>query len=122
MTNKSKIRESKQEWKLYSSFIGFAIAGGVMFYGIKQTTVGTGTTVELILYSLVAEIVIATFACISIVLIAEGIYGSAFSLVRPILGTLWEPFGVRLDFLLLFSTIHSWRVNLAYIIPAQSTM
>ena len=66
MTNKSKIRESKQEWKLYSSFIGFAIAGGVMFYGIKQTTAGTGTTVELILYSLVAEIVIATFACISI--------------------------------------------------------
>jgi bacteriorhodopsin len=65
MTNKSKIRESKQEWKLYSSFIGFVISGGVMFYGIKQTT-GTGTSVDLILYSLVAEIIIGTFACLSI--------------------------------------------------------
>jgi phage FluMu protein Com len=66
MTNNSKIRESKQEWKLYSSFIGFVIAGGVMFYGIKQTTAGTGTSVDLILYSLVAEIIIVTFACLSI--------------------------------------------------------
>jgi hypothetical protein len=66
MTNKSKIRKSKQEWKLYSSFIGFVIAGGVMFYGIKQTTAGTETTIDLILYSLVAEIIIGVFACGSI--------------------------------------------------------
>ena len=66
MTNKSKIRESKQEWKLYASFFGFIIAGGVMFYGIKQTTAGTEATVDLILYSLVAEIIIGVFACVSI--------------------------------------------------------
>lgn len=66
MTNKSKIRESKQEWKLYSSFIGFILAAGMMLYGIKQTTTGTEASVDLTLYSLVAEIIVGIFACISI--------------------------------------------------------
>lgn len=66
MTNISKIRESKQEWKLYSSFFGILMAGGVMIYGIKQSTKGTATSVDLILYSLAAEILIGIFACLSI--------------------------------------------------------
>lgn len=64
--NKPKIQESKQAWKLYSSFVGIIIAGGVMIYGIKQITAGTETSVDLILFSLVAEIVIGVFACVSI--------------------------------------------------------
>jgi hypothetical protein len=64
--NKPKIQESKQAWKLYTSFIGIFIAGGVMIYGIKQTTAGTGTSVDLILFSLVAEIAIGVLAIASI--------------------------------------------------------
>jgi hypothetical protein len=66
MTNKSKIRKSKQEWKLYSSFICFVIAGGVMFYGIKQTTAGTEATVDLILYKVSRYLKLVMFLTVAV--------------------------------------------------------
>jgi hypothetical protein len=66
MTNQSKIRKTNQEWKLYSSSLGFILGGGVMFYGINRINEGTDFPVFLILTGVTAEIIIGIFACISI--------------------------------------------------------
>ena len=66
MTYNSKIRTTKQEWKLYSSFFGFLICAGGMFYGINQMQEGGNLPFFIDLFSVTAGILVGFFACTSI--------------------------------------------------------
>ena len=57
-----KIKETKQEWKLFGSFIVLLIGSSVMFYGINRKD----ESVFLVLYAITAQIMAGIFACVSI--------------------------------------------------------
>ncbi|MDD2899336.1 MAG: hypothetical protein PHI31_11560 [Desulfuromonadaceae bacterium] len=66
MTNNSKIRTTKQEWKLFSSFFGLLTCAGGMFYGINQMQVVGSLPVYIDLISIAAGMCVGIFACTSI--------------------------------------------------------
>jgi hypothetical protein len=57
-----KIYETRQEWKLFGSFIVLMIGSGVMFYGINRKD----ESVFLVLFAITAQIMAGIFACVSI--------------------------------------------------------
>jgi len=66
MTTQSKIRKTKQEWKLVCSFVCLLISGGGIFYGINKMHDGGNLAVYIDLFSVATGILVGIFACTSI--------------------------------------------------------
>jgi len=66
MTNQSKIKKTKQEWKLIGSFVSLLVCAAGMFYGINKMHGNGNFPVYIDLFSVAAGIIVGVFACTSI--------------------------------------------------------